>query len=178
MKKTEHSNKKILDKIKKIIAPSPLIYPYAVLDDCVKAKFRRELLTFITIGLGCIFLGTHGGSIFFLMSFLVLFIGFYAAWDTYYSATRNKITKVEGVITSVNKAGYRRQYTEVHIQDYNDVCYMVYLYTKTRLTSSNEVLLYIKNIDDVPFKEGEYVVERPFLLERKNAKIVNTTKDE
>ena len=175
--KNKEWKKKIINQVKPLFAPDPVVIPYSIVSEGVKKKLRKDLLTFVVITIGCFVMRRTGGAMFTLLGVASLFAGLFAAWDTYYNATRNKLTEVDAVITSVHRAGYRKQYTEVRLQDLNDVCYCVTLYSKTKLTIGNEVTLYLRQQDPMTFSEGEYLITKPFLLERKSARIVNT-KDE
>ena len=166
MKCLKWSNKNITPWMKE------KVLPYSSIDKRLQRRIEMDSLVFSLTALISILVGMRGDPFFIFMGLLLLSTGLLFAYRLYYLATRNMITEITGVITNIEKSGYRKQRKYLHIQDASATCYRVEVGGNVkRFRLSNTVSVFIKDNTLGEYIDGEYRIHTPLLVSIKNASV-------
>lgn len=168
MKSLKWSNKNITPWMKE------KVLPYSSIDKRLQRKIGMDSLVFSSTAFISILIGIRGDAFFIFMGLLLLSAGLLFAYRTYYLATRNMITEIVGVVTEIEKSGYRRQRKFLHLQDSSSNCYRVEVERNIKhYRLANTVSIFIKDNTLGEYIDGEYHITAPIYVCIRNASITN-----
>lgn len=154
--------------------------PFENYPDAVKRRILDIITTFVLGGilLLVLLLVAGAGSYWYLGAVICVF-GTGMAARIAFMASNGRLKETEGVITGMERAGYRMQKSYLLIQTMHGAVYRVISSdNRKRYREGNIVRFYTTPESLCHLRDGEYVVNVVYAMERISAKVTSDDEDE